>query len=65
MKSERMKVGAHRQRLPRSQDSLTSVISYAELLREEEDLPEHVQDYIRILNDKAQRLSVMVQMCSK
>lgn len=61
MKSERMKVElianvSHDLKTP-----LTSVISYAELLREEEDLPEHVQDYIRILNDKAQRLSVMVQ----
>lgn len=40
---------------------LTSVVSYAELLGEEEDLPPHVRDYIRILNDKARRLQVMVQ----
>ena len=61
MKSERMKVElianvSHDLKTP-----LTSVVSYAELLREEEDLPPHVRDYIRILNDKARRLQVMVQ----
>ena len=61
MKSERMKVElianvSHDLKTP-----LTSVVSYAELLGEEEDLPPHVRDYIRILNDKARRLQVMVQ----
>ena len=61
MKSERMKVElianvSHDLKTP-----LTSVISYAELLSEEEGLPPHVQDYIRILNVKAKRLSTMVQ----
>ena len=61
MKSERMKVElianvSHDLKTP-----LTSVVSYAQLLAEEEDLPPHVRDYVRILNDKARRLQVMVQ----
>lgn len=61
MKSERMKVElianvSHDLKTP-----LTSVVSYAALLGEEEDLPPHVKDYIRILNKKARRLQVMVQ----
>lgn len=61
MKSERMKVElianvSHDLKTP-----LTSVVSYAALLGEEEDLPPHVKDYIRILNEKARRLQVMVQ----
>lgn len=61
MKSERMKVElianvSHDLKTP-----LTSVVSYAALLGEEEDLPPHVKDYIRILNEKAKRLQVMVQ----
>lgn len=61
MKSERMKVElianvSHDLKTP-----LTSVVSYAALLGEEEDLPPHVKDYIRILNEKVKRLQVMVQ----
>ena len=61
MKSERMKVElitnvSHDLKTP-----LTSVVSYAALLGEEENLPPHVKDYIRILNEKAKRLQVMVQ----
>lgn len=61
MRSERMKVElitnvSHDLKTP-----LTSIISYAELLRQEEGLPDHVRDYIQILNDKAQRLKTMVQ----
>ena len=60
-RSERMKVElitnvSHDLKTP-----LTSILSYAELLREEEDLPDHVRDYVRILNDKALRLKTMVQ----
>ena len=40
---------------------LTSIISYAGLLSQEDGLPEHVRDYIRILNEKAGRLSTMVK----
>ncbi len=61
MKSERMKVElvanvSHDLKTP-----LTSILSYADLLGREEGLPEHVRDYIRILNDKALRLKTMVQ----
>ena len=60
-RSERMKVElitnvSHDLKTP-----LTSILSYAELLREEEDLPDHVRDYVQILNDKALRLKTMVQ----
>lgn len=59
-RSERMKVElitnvSHDLKTP-----LTSVVSYAELLSREEELPDHVRDYIAILNDKAQRLKAMV-----
>lgn len=40
---------------------LTSIINYIGLLRQERDLPEHVQDYIEILAGKADRLKKMVQ----
>ena len=61
MKSERMKVElianvSHDLKTP-----LTSIISYTELLQQEPGLPEHVNDYIRILSDKARRLQTMVQ----
>ena len=61
MRSERMKVElianvSHDLKTP-----LTSVVSYAALLGEEEELPPHVKDYVRILNEKARRLQVMVQ----
>ena len=39
---------------------LTSIISYTELLRQEEDLPAHVKDYILVLYQKALRLQTMV-----
>ena len=61
VKSERMKIElitnvSHDLKTP-----LTSIVSYVELLREEEGLPEHVQDYIRILAQKTDRLKAMVQ----
>lgn len=40
---------------------LTSIINYIGLLRQEQGLPEHVQDYIEILSGKADRLKKMVQ----
>lgn len=54
MKSERMKVElitnvSHDLKTP-----LTSIISYAELLSREEGLPDHVNDYIAILGQKAE-----------
>lgn len=61
LKSERMKVElitnvSHDVKTP-----LTSIISYVELLKQEEDLPAHVRDYIRILDNKSRRLKTMVQ----
>lgn len=61
MRSERMKVElitnvSHDLKTP-----LTSIISYAELLSREEGLPDHVNDYIAILGEKAERLKTMVQ----
>ncbi len=61
IKSERMKVElvanvSHDIRTP-----LTSIISYVQFLKQEEDLPEHVKDYIRILDEKSERLNAMVQ----
>lgn len=61
MKSERMKVElianvSHDLKTP-----LTSIISYVQFLKEEEGLPEHVRDYVKILDEKSQRLKNMVQ----
>lgn len=61
LKSERMKVElitnvSHDVKTP-----LTSIISYVELLKQEENLPAHVRDYIRILDNKSRRLKTMVQ----
>ncbi len=61
LKSERMKVElvtnvSHDLKTP-----LTSIISYLAFLKQETGLPEHVQDYIRILDQKAGRLNSMVQ----
>ncbi|MBU5434718.1 HAMP domain-containing sensor histidine kinase [Pseudoflavonifractor sp. MSJ-37] len=60
-RSERMKIElvanvSHDLKTP-----LTSILSYADLLAREEDLPDHVRDYVTILNAKAQRLKTMVQ----
>ena len=61
MRSERMKVElitnvSHDLKTP-----LTSIISYTELLSREEGLPDHVNDYIKILGEKSERLKTMVQ----
>lgn len=61
MKSERMKVElianvSHDLKTP-----LTSIISYVQFLKEEESLPDHVKDYVMILDEKSQRLKNMVQ----
>ncbi len=61
LKSERMKVElitnvSHDLKTP-----LTSIISYIELLKNEEELPDYAKDYVKILNEKANRLNVMVQ----
>lgn len=62
LKSEQMKVElvsnvSHDLKTP-----LTSIISYVDLLKqEEENLPDDVQDYIHILDIKSKRLKSMVQ----
>ncbi|WP_325213533.1 HAMP domain-containing sensor histidine kinase [Oscillibacter sp.] len=60
-RSERMKVElvsnvSHDLKTP-----LTSILSYAELLRQEEDLPPAAADYAKIIDEKAQRLKTMVE----
>lgn len=61
MKSERMKVELITNVSHDIKTPLTSVISYVELLKQEKDLPEHIRDYIRVLDEKSQRLKTMVQ----
>ncbi len=61
MRSERMKVDlitnvSHDLKTP-----LTSIISYIDLLAKEENLPEHVNDYIWILAQKSERLKNLIQ----
>ena len=61
LSSERMKVDlvanvSHDLKTP-----LTSIISYVQFLKDETELPDHVKDYIRILDEKSQRLNEMVQ----
>lgn len=61
MKSERMKVELVANVSHDIKTPLTSIISYIQFLKQEEDLPEHVKDYIRILDEKSERLNNMVQ----
>ncbi len=61
MRSERMKVDlitnvSHDLKTP-----LTSIVSYVELLSKEENLPEHVNDYIGVLATKTERLQNLIQ----
>lgn len=61
MKSERMKIDlitnvSHDLKTP-----LTSIISYVDLLNKEEGLPEHVNDYTRILAQKSEHLKNLIQ----
>ena len=61
MKSEKLKLElitnvSHDLKTP-----LTSMVSYTELLRQEEGLPQHVRDYILVLCQKTLRLQTMVQ----
>lgn len=61
VRSERMKVELIANVSHDIKTPLTSIISYVELLKEEEELPDHVRDYISILESKSQRLKTMVQ----
>ncbi|WP_444657920.1 histidine kinase dimerization/phospho-acceptor domain-containing protein [Caproiciproducens sp. R2] len=61
LKSERMKIElitnvSHDLKTP-----LTSIISYIDLLKQEEGLSDHIKDYIEILAQKSDRLKNMVQ----
>ncbi|NLX01265.1 MAG: HAMP domain-containing histidine kinase [Syntrophomonadaceae bacterium] len=61
MKSERMKIDlitnvSHDLKTP-----LTSIISYVDLLNKEDGLPEHVNDYIKILAQKSEHLKNLIQ----
>ncbi len=61
MKSERMKVELVANVSHDIKTPLTSIISYVDLLKQEDDLPEHVKEYVMILDHKSQRLKSMVQ----
>ena len=60
MKSERMKVDLVTNVSHDIKTPLTSIVSYVELLRQEEELPSHVREYVQILGEKAERLRGIV-----
>lgn len=59
--SERMKVDLVTNVSHDIKTPLTSIISYVELLKQEENLPDHVREFIRILGEKSERLKTIVQ----
>lgn len=61
VKSERMKVELVTNVSHDIKTPLTSIISYVELLRQEENLPQHVKEYVQILGEKSERLRNIVQ----
>lgn len=61
LQSERMKVELITNVSHDIKTPLTSIISYVDLLKQETELPGHVQDFIRILDEKSQRLKALVQ----
>lgn len=60
-KSERMKVELIANVSHDIKTPLTSIISYIQLLKQEEGMPSYVMDYIHILDEKSERLKNMVQ----
>lgn len=60
-KSERMKVELVANVSHDIKTPLTSIISYIQLLKQEDELPDYIKDYVRILDEKAERLKNMVQ----
>ena len=60
-KSERMKVELVANVSHDIKTPLTSIVSYVDILKQEENLSEDVKDYIRVLGEKSERLSAMVQ----
>lgn len=61
VKSERMKVELITNVSHDIKTPLTSIISYVDLLKQEESLPPDVKDYVKILDEKSQRLKNMIQ----
>lgn len=61
VKSERMKVELITNVSHDIKTPLTSIISYVDLLKQEETLPDHVKDYIKVLDEKSLRLKNMIQ----
>ena len=61
LKSQKMKVELIANVSHDIKTPLTSIISYVQFLKQEEELPEHVKDYVKILDEKSQRLKNMVQ----
>ena len=61
MHSERMKVELVTNVSHDIKTPLTSIISYVELLKQEEALPEHVREFVQILWEKSLRLKTIVQ----
>lgn len=61
IRSERMKVELVANVSHDIKTPLTSIISYIQLLKQEENLPDYAMDYIRILDEKSERLRTMVQ----
>jgi len=59
--SERMKVELVANVSHDIKTPLTSIISYIQLLKQEDNLPEHIRDYVCILDEKSERLKNMVQ----
>lgn len=61
LRSEQMKVELVANVSHDIKTPLTSIISYVELLKQEEELPEHVKEFIQILGEKSERLKTIVQ----
>ena len=61
IKSERTKVELITNVSHDIKTPLTSIISYIELMKTEPDLPPHMQDYLKIVSQKADRLRHMLQ----
>lgn len=56
MKSELITNVSHDLKTP-----LTSIINYIELIKKEEVSPEHVNDYIKVLDQKSKRLKILIE----
>ena len=61
IKSERTKVELITNVSHDIKTPLTSIISYIELMKTEPNLPPHMQDYLKIVSQKADRLRHMLQ----